>query len=297
MVRPKLLVCFPLEASGDPLRWGGPGCLAKWARAVEDCGFDGVAVTDHPFPATSWLPSGHSALDPFVALTAMATATDRLRLITDVLVSGYRNPYLLAKSVASLDVVSAGRLCVGIGAGYQRQEFDALGMPFQGRGRLFDAALEATFAALTGEPVVQPDGPFPAPGNQSLPVPVQQPRPPFWIGGNSDAALERAVEKADGWMPFAQPRSRVSTSLSPALGSLAALSERITHARQLRSAAGGAPLDFCSALFGRVTDEELPSTLAAYSQAGVTWVRMLAPGATIDDSLRRLEQLAAALQR
>lgn len=295
MTRPRLMVCLPFQASGDPMAWGGPAALGIWSTAVEELGFDGIAVTDHPFPATAWLDGGHHALDPFVALTVMAAATRRVRLVTDVLVAGYRNPYLLAKMVASLDVVSAGRLCVGIGAGYQRDEFTALGAQFDGRGRVFDAMLDATFAALTGQPVVDHDGPFPAAGNLLRPLPVQQPRPPFWIGGNSDAALRRAVTRADGWMPFPQPRSRVATSLSPPLGSLDALAERIAQARAWRSAEGRAPLEFCSGLFGRVDDAEMPGELEDYGQAGVTWVRILAPGMRMRDSILRLEQMAAVL--
>ena len=289
------MVCLPFQASADPVEWGGPAALGTWSTAVEELGFDGIAVTDHPFPAISWLDGGHHALDPFVALTVMAAATRRVRLVTDVLVAGYRNPYLLAKSIASLDVVSAGRLCVGIAAGYQRDEFTALGAQFDGRGRVFDATLAATYAALTGQPVVDPDGPFPARGNLLRPLPIQQPRPPFWIGGNSDAALRRAATNADGWMPFPQPRSRVATSLSPPLGSLDALAQRIAEARSLRSAEGRTPLEFCSGLFGRIEDADLAATLEDYGQAGVTWVRIVAPGSTIGDSVTRLERMASAL--
>ena len=295
MVRPRLLVCLPFQASSDPMAWGGPAALATWSNAVEDLGFDGIAVTDHPFPAISWLNGGHHALDPFIALTAMAATTQRVRLVTDVLVAGYRNPYLLAKAVASLDVVSAGRLCIGIGAGYQREEFSALGAQFDGRGRVFDATLDATYAALTGQPVVDSDGPFPAAGTHLRPLPIQQPRPPFWIGGNSDAAMRRAVTKADGWMPFPQPRARVATSLSPPLGSLDALAERIAQARAWRSVEGRAPLEFCSGMFGRVEDAELPSALEDYGRAGVTWVRILAPGMSMRESILRLEQMATFL--
>lgn len=295
MIRPKLMVCLPFNAGADPSAWTQGAPLASWAAEVEAAGFDGVAVTDHPFPTTDWLPTGHHALDPFVALTAMAAGTTRVRLITDVLVAGYRNPYLLAKSIASLDVISGGRLCVGIGAGYQRGEFEALGAQFVGRGALFDCTLDAVERALTGEEVVDATGPFPAPGNISRPAPAQSPRPPVWIGGNSPAAVRRAVDKADGWMPFPQPRSRVTTSLSPALGSLDALADRIAEAQKLRAAKGLGPLTICSGVFGRVSDNELGERLEAYTEAGVDWVRILAPGATMATSIRRLHELATAL--
>jgi probable F420-dependent oxidoreductase len=289
------MVCLPFEASADPLAWTQGESLTVWAAAVEDAGFDGIAVTDHPFPTAEWLSSGHHALDPFVALTVMATATSSIRLVTDVLVAGYRNPYLLAKSISSLDVVSKGRVCVGIAAGYQRGEFAALGSEFPERGARFDALLDAVYCALTGAEVVDTSGPFPAPGNISRPTPVQRPRPPFWIGGNSRAAMRRAATKADGWMPFPQPRSRVATSLSPALGSLTALAERIADVQRLRSATGLAPLTICSGIFGRVADHDLAGALGDYSAAGVDWVRVVAPAATMAGSVRRLRELAKAL--
>jgi probable F420-dependent oxidoreductase len=295
VTHPKLMVCLPFEASVDPRSWTQGQPLGAWAAAVEDAGFDGIAVTDHPFPTTAWLPSGHHALDPFVALTAMATATTGTRLITDVLVAGYRNPYLVAKSIASLDVVSGGRLCVGIGVGYQRGEFDALGAEFASRGALFDSMLDAVYLALSGDEVVQTTGPFPAEGNVCRPTPVQSPRPPFWIGGNSTAAMDRAATKADGWMPFPQPRSRVATSLSPALGSLTALAERIVHVQNQRSAAAKRPLTICSGMFGRVADHDLADAMDDYAEAGVDWVRIVAPGPTMDASVQRLHELATAL--
>lgn len=295
MTRPKLMVCLPFEASVDPQTWTQGQSLGAWAAAVEETGFDGIAVTDHPFPTSAWLPSGHHALDPFVALTVMATATTGTRLITDVLVAGYRHPYLLAKSIASLDVVSGGRLCVGIGAGYQRGEFDALGAQFSGRGALFDSMLDAVYRALSGDEVIETTGPFPAPGNVSRPTPVQSPRPPFWIGGNSPAAMRRAAARADGWMPFPQPRSRVATSLSPHLGSLSVLAERITHVQHQRSAAAKSPLTICSGLFGRVADHDLADALNDYAEAGVDWVRIVVPGPTMAASVQRLHELATAL--
>ena len=294
-MRPKLLVCFPFDAAPDPTGWSGGKPLSSWAAAVEEAGFDGIAVTDHPFPSSEWLATGHHALDPLIALTAFAGSTERVRLITDILVAGYRNPYLLAKSIVSLDVLSGGRLTVGMGGGYQEAEFKALGAVYAGRGRRFDAALDAIYDALTGNHVAQELGPYPTPGNTMLPRPIQRPHPPFWIGGNSDAAMRRAAHKADGWMPFPQPRSRVAVSGSPALGSLDALAVRIGEARAMRSSVGLPPLEFCSGIFARVTDADLAPLTEEYGDAGVTWLRLLAPGATMAQSIERVHELANAL--
>ena len=288
MTRPRTLVLLPFGAAPDPAAWCEGRPLAAWAAAVEAAGFDAVAVTDHPFPSDEWLPTGHHAFDPFVLLTAFAGATERLRLVTDIIVAGYRNPYLLAKSVASLDVISDGRLVLGMAVGYQQAEFAALGASYGDRGRRFDAA-------LSGESVEVSDGYFPAPGNTALPRPVQLPHPPVWIGGNSDAAIRRAVHQADGWMPFPQPEARVAISGSPALGSLEQLVPRIEDAQAQRAALSRPPLEVCSGIFGRFDDVDLADVLDEYGRAGVSWVTLTPGGATMAESIGRLESLASHL--
>ncbi|MCH8283798.1 MAG: LLM class flavin-dependent oxidoreductase, partial [Chloroflexi bacterium] len=115
------------------------------SRAAEAAGFDAVTVTDHPFPEDEWMRSGgHNALDPFVALSFAAAATTRLRLLTSIYVLPYRNPFLAAKSVASLDALSGGRVIFGIAAGYLEPEFEALGVSFDKRNELTDEAISGT---------------------------------------------------------------------------------------------------------------------------------------------------------
>src|SRR5437667_8890425 len=100
--------------------------IADIAHAAEAAGFDACFVTDHPFPPHRWLyGGGHHALDPFVALSFAAAATSRLRLQTHILVLPYRNPFLVAKAVLSLDVLSGGRVILGVAAGYLKGEFAA----------------------------------------------------------------------------------------------------------------------------------------------------------------------------
>ena len=118
--------------------------IAALAGAAEAAGFDACYVSEHPFPPDDWLASGgHHALDPFVALAVAAAATTRLRLHTNILVLPYRNPFLTAKAVASLDIVSGGRSIVGVAAGYLEAEYRALGADFAGRNDATDQALEA----------------------------------------------------------------------------------------------------------------------------------------------------------
>lgn len=292
----RFVVTLPFAAVQDVHQWCQGGRLSDWAVAAEAAGFDAVAVTDHPFPSDSWMETGgHHAFDPFVILTALGSATRRIRLMTDILVAGYRNPYMLAKSIASTDVLSDGRLIVGIAAGYQNLEFEALGASFHDRGHRFDEAIEAMTAALSGESVKRTDGYFPASGNTMLPTPVQRPRPPTWIGGNADAALKRAVNLADGWMPFHQTRSRVSISRSPSLETLSDLKDRIAEATELRAALGKPPLDFCTSIFEKRSDvRETVELTPVYAAAGVTWIRVMLGGSTMSESIKRMEEFGSA---
>ena len=182
--------------------------VAAVARAAEAAGFDGVYSTEHPFPDDDWLASGgHQALDPFVGLSFAAAATTRLRVLTNLCVLPYRNPFLAARAAASLDVLSGGRLDLGVGAGYLEGEFRALGVDFDNRNDRFDEAIAAITAAWSGASVRFAGDGFEAGGNTMRPAPVQQPRPPVWVGGNSARALRRAARFGDGWLPLPNPRS------------------------------------------------------------------------------------------
>ena len=218
----------------------GPA-VTEVARAAEAAGFDAVFVTEHPFPEDEWLASGgHHALDPFVALTTAASVTTTLRVLSNLCVVPYRNPYLLAKAAASLDVLSGGRFVFGCGAGYLEAEFAAVGQAFADRNDRFDAALVAMRAAWSGEGV-----PVDASGatHTMLPRPVTPGGPPVWIGGNSRRALRRAVEYADGWMPFPNPASQAARRHTPELITVDQVAGRLAEAAELAAATGRALTD------------------------------------------------------
>ena len=154
----------------------GPGAVGELARAAEEAGFDAVYTTDHPFPGDDWLDhGGHHALDPLVALSFAAAATSTVLLHCNLFVLAYRNPFLAAKGIATLDVLSGGRTVVGLGAGYLEPEFEALGIPFADRNDRMDEALAAMQAAWTGESVTWDGARFRAPGNTMLPAPGPAP--------------------------------------------------------------------------------------------------------------------------
>lgn len=278
--------------------------IAEMSRTAEAAGFDAVSVTDHPFPPARWVAAGgHHSLDPFVALSFAAAATTRLRLLTQVIVLPYRNPFLVAKAATTLDALSNGRLLLGVAAGYLEPEFAALGADFANRNDVADEAIDAIRAAWSGEPVERSGRGFVAKGNAQLPRPSQPGGPPIWVGGNSRRAIRRAVERGQGWHPFPAPAKLASHARTAAMESLDDLRAGLAFAREHAKAIGRSePLDVCLVPFGfgmgsdasdlaRLRDE-----IPRYDEAGVTWLAFTlpAPGraawcdavATLGDSLR-----------
>jgi probable F420-dependent oxidoreductase len=213
----------------------GEGISAA-AGAAENAGFDAVYVTEHPFPDDGWLGSGgHHALDPFVTLAIAAAATSRLRLMSHLCVVPYHNPYVLAKTVLTLDVLSGGRVIFGCGAGYLEPEFAAVGASFTDRNERFEAAIVAMKQAWAQDSVaVAASGTT----HTMRPRPVQQPHPPIWMGGNSRRAMRRAVELGDGWDPFANPTSRATVNRTPGLDTVEKLTSRLEELHELEVEVG-----------------------------------------------------------
>jgi probable F420-dependent oxidoreductase len=281
---------FPMRAVKHYETWRAEGDLGTAARIAEEAGFDGFSMSEHPFPEQGWLSNGgHHAFDPFVSLSFAAAATERIKLITYLLVAGYRNPYLAAKAIASLDLLSRGRMIVGMGAGYLRPEFEVLGADFTARGKNLEAAIPAMRAAWSG--VDHPGPRFPAHGHRMLPAPAQAGGPPIWIGGNSTAARRRAVTLADGWMPMGQSREVAKITGTPALETVSELADQVHAMRDERSAAGLAPLDVSFVPFdsGLLRDGEVDAfatrvraDLDAYAEAGVTWITVEPASRSLD---------------
>jgi len=297
----KFSVQLPSDRVEQLEDFGTAEAIAANAAAAEAAGFDACYVTEHPFPADAWLArGGHHALDPFVALSIAAAATTRLRLQTNILVLSYRNPFLAAKAIASLDVVSAGRAIVGVAAGYLVDEFAALGAPFKERNDRSDEALVAMKAAWTGESVRMRGAGFEARGNRMRPTPIQQPHPPIWVGGNSPRAIRRAVEHAQGWSPFALPAGGAGQARSAAIESVEDLARGIERMRALAAERGRRePLDVCFVPFGvemnrrRPLDvEALREQLHALEAVGVSWVAIGMPTQSRSAYLEGLEQFS-----
>src|ERR1700756_2365927 len=148
--------------------------IATGAAAAEAAGFHGFGFTDHPAPSQRWLEAGgHDALDPFVALGFAAAHTTTLRLIPNILVLPYRNPFVVAKSGATLDLLSGGRFTPAVGVGYLKREFAALGVSYDERAELFEEALQVIRAIWSRDDISFEGRHFTAPGVQGHPRPLR----------------------------------------------------------------------------------------------------------------------------
>ena len=291
----KFTMAIPL---GDitPGEFQTPQAVREMSQALEAAGIDACYVTDHPAPDAEWLRQGmgHDALDPFSAFAFVAAATTRLRLHTNIVVMAYRNPFLTAKSAATLQVLSGGRLILGVGAGYQKAEFEALGVDFHKRGKLFDEALEVIRMAWSGGPVVFQGAHFNAAGNEPRPVP--DPAPPIWIGGGSDKAVQRAAHWGDGWCPFFAAPTMSALNRDTGIHSVEQLGEKIATLQELRAKAGrSGPFDFAigpKAKIGYGKSGGADAYLEAVgelAEAGVTWAMAEPPHASRQQYLENVQ--------
>lgn len=269
---------FPTDYAIDPVSLG---------RAVEGHGFESLFVPEHthiptsrrsPFPGGGELPKEYShTLDPFVALGAVAAATERLMLGTGICLVIERDPITLAKEVASLDFISGGRVLFGIGGGWNREEMENHGTNPTRRWKVLRERIEAMQQIWT-EDAAEYHGEFvdfdPI---WQWPKPIQKPHPPVIIGGDGANTLQRVVRYGDGWMP---------------IGRRADFKNRIDELNRLAAAAGRA--DIPVTIFGAAPK---PEVIDAYAEAGVERLLFHLPPAPRDEVLPLLEQRAELARR
>jgi probable F420-dependent oxidoreductase len=183
---------------------------------------------------------GHDALDPFSALAFCAAVTTRLRLMTLLLVAPYRNPLLIAKCAATVDVLSKGRLVLALGAGYLRSEFAALGVEFSERNDLLDEAVAAMTGIWSNDAFGFAGKHFTAIGQTARPRPVQQPVP-VWFGGNSVGARRRVARAGQGWAPLMNDPTSAKTNRTALLDTPKRLGVAIEQLRDFLAAEGRDP--------------------------------------------------------
>ncbi len=198
----KLSVEFPSIAYRE-----GPEGIARLAKAIEDMGYDQLDMFDHVvmgYPTDSRPPPRYPPqmpiLECFMVLAYAAATTRRIGLGTEVLVLPQRQPVLVAKQVSTLDILSGGRVRLGVGVGWQEAEYDALDAPFHHRGRRMDEAIDLLRACWAEQRIDFHGEHYSSTAMAMEPKPPQGGRLPVWIGGHSDRALRRVGEKGDGWL-------------------------------------------------------------------------------------------------
>jgi probable F420-dependent oxidoreductase len=272
-----------------------PDQLGEIAMRAEDLGYESVWVGEHvvtpvtlahAYPGTSGRPPfapDSRFIEPFTALAYLAALTRAVRLGTGILILPLHSPVPVARAIATLDVLSGGRVSLGFGVGWMREEFDAVGQDFSDRGRRTDemiAVLDSLFTkkrpSFAGQYYQLPEMGF-------EPKPVQQPRPPFLVGGTSPAALRRAAALGDGWYGGQDPPEKLAVT--------------VAELRRLRERSGTADRPFeITALLGWGQGFD-PDLVGRYRAAGVDrlvatpWKRSREAAAAIDQFARdaRLE--------
>jgi probable F420-dependent oxidoreductase len=225
-------------SASDP---GGWQPLVEGARAADQAGVDRLAVSDHVVFGENLEAYGDSTvggiaggkqptgpdgmwLEPLTLLSVVAGVTTNVRLATGILQAALRRPAVLAKATATLDVLSGGRLDLGVGVGWQREEYDAAGLSFEGRGRLLNQTLEVCQALWRQERANFDGDGLHFEGIHSMPKPLQAGGVPLWVSGTlNDRVIDRLVRFGDGWIPWG-PDAR-----DPAAG-ITRLREALAHA-------------------------------------------------------------------
>lgn len=274
--------------------------ITRMVQAMDKAGFDATFLTDHPAPSLRWVENGgHPTLDPFVALSIAAAASPRIKLQTYILVLAYRNPFIVAKAAASLDALSGGRFIMGIGTGYLRPEYAAVGVPFEERGAITDESIKVMRQAWTGEPVEFKGSHFEARDVVVRPTPPQPHGVTIWAGGNAERAIRRAVELCEGWCPFPAEGLVTKTARTEELANIGQLKEKLAYAREHAERIGRTtPLTIC---MGRWTAEatkypksrgEADKAINAYGElyeAGVTWTPTSLPAPNLDEFIDNIQ--------
>jgi probable F420-dependent oxidoreductase len=263
-----------------------PDSARRVARAAEEGGFESLWTAEHvvlpdPQAPPSPVPPEVPFLDPAVALAHVAAHTKTIRLGTGIIILPQRNPLVLAKELASLDIVSGGRLLFGLGIGYLKAEFDALGIPFEDKGARAIEYLAAILALWTQEkPEFQ--GRFVSfSGIQSQPRPVQKPHPPIVIGGGSKPAFRRAIEHGNGWYGFALDLEKTAKCV-----------DGLRQAEQtyVRPTALG-PLEISVTPRGKLDSD----TVKRFADLGVQRLIVNRPRPTADEMIQDAREISATL--
>lgn len=293
---------LPFDHIDPPGEFTTMEAVKEVGAALERAGFNAGLVTDHPCPTGRWLDSGgHYAQGPFVMLAMLAACTTKLRLQTGILVLPYRNPFGVARDVATLDCFSNGRVSLSVGAGYLKGEYRAMGVPFDDRNELMDEYLRALRVSLTGEEFTFEGTGYVAYGNRIIPGPVQE-RVPIYGGGNAKRAIRRVVDLCDGWNPFFTVTAGVftSTTRTAAMTGEEDLAAGLAYMREYCDEVGREDmpeivLGGLTAPGEKVDNQELIDRIGRFAEMGVTTAAITVNGRTRAEFCDEAERIGAEI--
>lgn len=296
----KFTVEYPVSAPGYDAALVSPDGMTRVAQAVEAGGYEAIAFTEHPAPSKKWLDSGgHESLDLISALSFCAAVTERIRLMTYLMVLPYHNPFMAAKAFSTLDRLSNGRVTIVAGTGYLRSEFLALNIDMEVRNELFDESIDVMRGAWTQLPFSHKGAHFEGRGVASVPGPLQAGGPPIMIGGNSGMARRRAARN-QGWSPLMVSAEVAQTTRTPALATVEQLAARIAEVRELAISEQGEGTMIqiqiqspaCKYMTASGSVEEHREHLGQLAEAGVDSFVLQPPGDSVDKTVDALQEYA-----
>ncbi|CAN5354216.1 LLM class F420-dependent oxidoreductase [soil metagenome] len=291
----KFTVEYPVGGPDhDPLLLGRAG-VTRVVRRADELGFDAIAFTEHPAPSLRWLEAGgHETLDQTSALAFCAAVTERITLMTHLLVLPYHNPFAAAKALTTVDLLSDGRLVVVAGTGYLKAEFKALGIDFEARNERFDEALEVMRGVWSQVPYEFDGAHFRGRDIAHLPRPFQDGGPPILIGGNSALSRRRAARN-HGWSPLLVSQTVAETTRMPYL-SVPDLARQITEVRAVATDPAfmvqvqGPQTDVLRTAYDVTAHRDHLGELA---EAGVDSFVLQLPCASVDEAVDGLDRFAS----
>ncbi|MGH7385502.1 MAG: TIGR03619 family F420-dependent LLM class oxidoreductase [Candidatus Rokuibacteriota bacterium] len=296
-----------------------PEALEALVTRGEALGFSSVVIADHivfpvtitskyPYTVSGAFPGQGDALEQLSLMAFVAGKSRTLRLISSVMILPHRNPVMTAKMLATIDVLSGGRVTVGVGVGWLREEFQALGAPdFDRRGAVSDEYLRIFKALWTEDPASYRGEFYRFESVRCLPHPVQKPHPPIWVGGHSRAALRRAARLGDGWHPVgANPavplRPAELRALLDELGRLTEAEGRdpstmtISYKAPIYDPGRGVDGDAERRPFSG-SEQAITADVAAFGRLGVTELIFDFRSESLAASLERMERFAPILRQ
>src|SRR6266850_2663859 len=291
-----------------------PDDIDTLVQRGEAHGFHSVMIADHivfptdiqspyPYTVSGAFPGHGDAMEQLTLMAFVAAKTTTLRLVTSVMILPYRNPVLTAKMLATIDVLSRGRVTVGVGVGWLREEFDAVDAPdFERRGRASDEYIRIFKTLWTQDPASFAGEFYRFDALRCLPQPVQKPHPPIWIGGHSAPALRRVARYGDGWHPVgANPAVPLRPSeLRASLDQLARMTEAEGRDPSALAISFKAPVydPSVTTLTGSArrpfsgTPQQIADDIGAYEKSGVGELVFDFRSERLDDALERMERFA-----